>query len=125
VLDGVRHGTRRAYALGCGCEPCRAAERDYHRAYKAGRRTYHQERKAGPPPASPAAAPARASATPRPAAPRPPRRAAARTPTAAQRRAFQGSTWDPAKAQAARRDRPRAPLTAAERQVLAELLRSW
>jgi hypothetical protein len=125
VLDGVRHGTRRAYALGCGCEPCREAERAYHRAYKAGKRTYDQERKAGPPPSpAPATAPARPGATARPAAPRAPRRAAPRTPTPAQRRAFQGSAWDAAKAEAARRDRPRAPLTDAERLVLAELLRS-
>jgi len=106
MLDGVRHGSRRAYVLGCGCKPCREAERAYHRAYKAGKRTYDQERKAGPP-SSPAPA------------------AATRTPTAAQRRAFQGSMWDPAKAEAARRDRPRAPLTDAERLVLAELLRAW
>jgi hypothetical protein len=134
VLDGVRHGTRRAYVLGCGCEPCREAERTYHRAYEAGKRNHGQEPKAGPPQPSPAgpatapacpSAPACRSATPRPAAPRPPRRALARTPTAAQRRAFQGSTWDPAKAEAARRHRPRVPLTDAERQVLAELLRAW
>ena len=127
VLDGVRHGTRRAYVLGCGCEPCREAERAYHRAYKAGKRTYNREPTAGPPPPSPApaTAPGRPSGTPRPAAPRPPRRAAARTPTAAQRRAFQGSAWDPTKAEAARRARPRAPLTDAERRVLAELLRAW
>jgi hypothetical protein len=125
VLDGVRHGTRRAYALGCGCEPCREAERAYQRAYKAGKRTHGKERKAGPPPPASAAAPVHPSGTPRPAAPRPPRRAAARTPTAAQRRTFQGSTWDPAKAEAARRHRPRAPLTDAERVMLAELLRSW
>jgi len=128
VLDGVRHGTRRAYVLGCGCEPCREAERTYHRRYKAGKPTHDQDPKAGPPPpSSPAPAPAlvRPSAAPRPAAPRPPRRAATRKPTAAQRRAFQGSAWDPAKAEAARRDRPRAPLTDAERAVLAELLRAW
>jgi hypothetical protein len=45
-----------------------------------------------------------------------------RTPTEAQRRAFQGSRRDPEKAAKAKRDRTRAPLTPAEREVLAELL---
>jgi hypothetical protein len=62
-------------------------------------RAYHQARRNGEP------------------RPRKPRR-----PTAAQRQAFQGAPYDPAKAAAARRDRSRAPLTDAERAVLAELL---
>jgi hypothetical protein len=90
------HGTESGYQH-CGplrCDDCKAA----HREYNAERR----EQRAVP-------------ATPRPRAPR--------RPSAAQRQAFQGAPYDPAKAAAARRDIPRAPLTDAERVVLGELLR--
>lgn len=45
-----------------------------------------------------------------------------RRPSAASRQAFQGRAYDPEKAKRSRKDRPRAPLTPAERLVLAELL---
>ena len=96
TLDGVEHGTRASYVKGCGCEPCRDADHAYYQARKNG--------------------------TLPPRQPRKPRRVATPKPTPAQRQAFQGAPYDPAKAAAARRDTPRAPLTPAERLVLAELL---
>lgn len=34
---GVDHGTMRAYAKGCHCGPCKAANTEWHRAYRARR----------------------------------------------------------------------------------------
>lgn len=36
-LEGVTHGTARAYRIGCGCEACRGCVRDYMRRKRAER----------------------------------------------------------------------------------------